>query len=177
MLLAKWLGSGKRVKRGRQGRGLALYGMRWKLREKKKLTAHFIELACLNEKGIFDAIVLSLQTDFGLMVRVKGEHKFRSGPLSARGEEMKRELEMTEPERLLMAEQKERDDLAKYMSAMAGVTVEAEPIDIPEKKEDEPPPPVDPVDPEPVTDDEPTADDKEAEIVADPTEDGEEKEE
>ena len=144
MLIAKWVGHGKRVKRGMQGRKFSLYGMKWRLRERKVLTDYFIEQACLNEKGIFDAVMLSLRTDFGLSIQKKGKHPFRTGPLSTRGEELKRDMEMTDAERELMKEQAEKDKLAEYLSAMTGVTVEAEKIEAPVKTE-KPSPPVDPV--------------------------------
>jgi hypothetical protein len=134
LLIAKWNGSGKRVKRSMHSRRLKLYGQKFRPRERQVLSDSFIEQACLNEKGVFDAVVLSLKTDFGLYIQVKGDHKFRSGPLSSRGEELKADLAMTDEERELMKEQAKLDQIADFFKLASGESKPASPPASPSKK-------------------------------------------
>jgi len=137
MLLATWKGRGKRIKKAKAGRVLVLHGMRFKVRERKRLTDLFIQKEFLNEKEIYEAVRLSLWTDYGLYIELKGDHAFKDGPMSDEARERQREMEMTDDDRALMAEQKKRDRIAEYMSLVSGKKVKAKSVFKKGKKKDD----------------------------------------
>ncbi len=121
MILAIWKGGGKRGRRAIKNGKLSLYGMTFKKRKRKILTDAFIKEAGLDQKEIASAVDLSLKTDYGLILRMKGVHTFTRGPLSKRGKEIKEELEVEtspSPEVLVEEVESEQEDQHPILTEM-----------------------------------------------------------
>lgn len=74
MYIARFLAHGKRLGRYRKGKSFDIYGQRFVKRFKRyDLTEQFVEEAGLGNPDTDEAVILSLRTDFGLIVESVGK--------------------------------------------------------------------------------------------------------
>jgi hypothetical protein len=76
LYLARFIGSGKRLRRVRKGKNHDIYGQRFVKRHKRyRLTDQFVEEAGLGNPDTDPAIILSLKTDYGLLIEREEPYK------------------------------------------------------------------------------------------------------